>query len=227
MATQTLLRKTLLQKITLACILGSTVASLAADLPKTILADNVVRCQPTTGCTNKVLYGRTYKVLTTPRFVVMVSVSHEGEYTRADVSIANNTGLPLNLTPDDFRVEVISPKPKVLLYIPPSNLKDIPPSPPVPTIQPAPVPDASATEVKPSTQPLNIDELYAAAKKRQADQEAIDQAAALQHLAAATIPPDQVVRGRVYFESDKHAQLVNLVLPIAGVVFEFPYSLKP
>jgi hypothetical protein len=222
------IQKTLLQKITLACTLGCAAVSVAADLPKTILADNVVRCQPTTGCTNKVLYGRTYKVLTTPRFVVMVSVSHEGEYTRADVSIANNTGLPLNLTPDDFRVEVVSPKPKVLLYIPPSNLKDIAPSPPVPAIQPTPsAPDTSTTEVKPSTQPLNIDELYAAAKKRQAEQEAVDQAAALQHLAAATIPPDQVVRGRVYFESDKHAQLVNLVLPIAGVVFEFPYSLKP
>jgi hypothetical protein len=219
------IHKSLLQKITLVCTLGSAAASLAADLPKTILADNVVRCQPTAGCTNKVLYGRTYKVLTTPRFVVMVSVSHEGEYTRADVSIANNTGLPLNLTPDDFRVEVVSPKPKVLLYIPPSSLKDIPPSPPVPAIQPAAA--APSTEAKPSTQPLNIDELYAAAKKRQAEQEAVDQAAALQHLTAATIPPDQVARGRVYFESDKHAQLVNLVLPIAGVVFEFPYSMKP
>jgi hypothetical protein len=93
------IQKTLLQKITLACTLGCTAVSVAADLPKTILADNVVRCQPTTGCTNKVLYGRTYKVLTTPRFVVMVSVSHEGEYTRADVSIATTPASPSSSLP--------------------------------------------------------------------------------------------------------------------------------
>ena len=105
---------TLLQKLSLAATFGSATFSFAASLPnKTILPDNVVRCEPSTGCVNKVIDGRNYNVLTTPRFTVMVAVSHEGIYTRADVSITNNTDMPLSLTPEDFRVEVVTPKPKV------------------------------------------------------------------------------------------------------------------
>ena len=114
---------TLLQKLSLAATIGSTTFSFAASIPnKTILPDNVVRCEPSAGCVNQTLYGRNYKVIATPRFTVMVSVSHEGIYTRADVSITNNTDMPLSVTPEDFRVEVVTPKPKVLLYVPPANL---------------------------------------------------------------------------------------------------------
>ena len=69
----------------------------------------------------------------------MVAISHEGVYTRADVSIANHTDTPLSMTPEDFRVEVLTPKPKVLLYIPPANL--VLPPPPLP---PAPAAAAPA-----------------------------------------------------------------------------------
>ncbi len=117
---------TLLQKASLVCIsLGSTIA-LASDLPRTVIPDNIILCEPAAGCTSKVLLGRTYQVLSTARFVVMVSLSQEGHYTRADVSIANNTGLPFNLSPEDFRVEEVSPKPKVLPYVPPAGLKGLP-----------------------------------------------------------------------------------------------------
>jgi pyruvate/2-oxoglutarate dehydrogenase complex dihydrolipoamide acyltransferase (E2) component len=227
---------TLLQSISLACTLASATFSAASDIPKTILPDNVMLCQPSAGCTNQTLFGRTYKVITTPRYVVMVSASTEGEYTRADVSIANNTGLPLNLTPDDFRVEVISPKPRVLLYVPPAELKDIPPPPPIPAPQAeeapkpqgaAPTAEASSASVAPSAATPDIDALYAAAKKKAALREAADKAAAQQNLAAIEIQPNAVTRGRVYFERDKHAHQINIVLPIAGVVFEFPYASKP
>ena len=35
--------------------------------------------------------------------VVMVSISGEGPYTRADVSILNNGSYTTKVTPDDFR----------------------------------------------------------------------------------------------------------------------------
>ncbi len=111
-------------------VLGSAAFSFASSIPKSVLPDNIVVCESSAGCVNKTLFGRTYKVITTPRFTVMVSVSQEGVYTRADVSITNNSGLPLSLSPDDFRVEVVTPKPKVLLYVSPADLKDLPPSPP-------------------------------------------------------------------------------------------------
>jgi hypothetical protein len=68
--------------------------------------------------------------------------------------------------------------------------------------------------------------LYAAEEQKIAHQEAADRAAAEQHLSATSVPPNEVTRGRVYFERDKKSHLVNVVLPIAGVVFEFPYALK-
>jgi pyruvate/2-oxoglutarate dehydrogenase complex dihydrolipoamide acyltransferase (E2) component len=226
---------TLLQKLSLAATISSATFSLASSIPKdaqkTILPDNVIRCEPSAGCINQTLYGRSYKVLETPRFTVMVSISHEGGYTRADVSIANHTDTPLNLCPEDFRVEVLTPKPKVLLYISPANLV-LPPSPqpPAPAAAAAtPPPPAAAfveTKSNPTPQTTDVEALYAAAEQKAARQEAVDKAAADHHLTATAIGPNEVTRGRVYFERDKKSHLVNVVLPIAGLVFEFPYAMK-
>jgi hypothetical protein len=234
---------TLLQKLSLAVTISSATFSVAANIPKTvgktILPDNVVRCEPNAGCINKTLYGRSYKVITTPRFTVMVAISHEGVYTRADVSIANHTDTPLSMTPDDFRVEVLTPKPKVLLYIPPANLVlPPPPLPPAAAATPAPqstapaitsTPSTAATaqaEASPTPPPTDVEVLYAVAEQKAAKQEAAEKAAAEQHLTATLIPPNEVTQGRVYFERDKKSHLVNVVLPIAGLVFEFPYAMK-
>jgi hypothetical protein len=156
----------------------------------------------------------------------MVAISHEGGYTRADVSIANHTDTALSMTPEDFRVEVLTPKPKVLLYISPANLVlPSPPLPPAPAANPPP-PAASFAETKAAPQPTDVEALYAAAEQKAAKQEAVDKAAAEQHLTATAIGPNEVTRGRVYFERDKKSHLVNVVLPIAGLVFEFPYAMK-
>jgi hypothetical protein len=219
---------TLLRNISLLTILGSATFSFASSISKSILPDNIVVCESNAGCVNKTLFGRTYKVITTPRFTVMVSVSREGVYTRADVSITNNSGFPLSLTPDDFRVEVVTPKPKVLLYVQPADLKDLHPSPTVAASAPASQVAAltSDTDAKPAAQTPDIDALYAAAKQKAAEQEQAEKAAAEKPLLASSIAPNEVTRGRVYFERDKKAQLITVVLPIAGVVFQFPYELK-
>lgn len=215
-------------KFLLAAALGSTASSFAASIPKNILPDNIVRCEPGAGCVNQTLYGRNYKVMATPRFTVMVSISREGSYTRADVSVSNNTDMPLSVSPEDFRVEVVTPKPKVLLYVPPAELN-------LPPAQPAAAgrnpQDASAQApaspmVAPGVEaslPATPDEVEV---QKAVQREVAERAAAQQPLAATSIPPSEVARGRVYFKSDKKAELVNVVLPIAGVVFEFPYALK-
>ncbi len=99
---------TFLQKSALACVLCSSVALHASDVSKSLAADNVVQCQLNTGCFSKSLLGRVYRVIQTPRFTVMVSISREGEYTRADLSILNSSGIPLSVMPDDFRIETMS-----------------------------------------------------------------------------------------------------------------------
>lgn len=216
------------RKLSLLFVLTSPTLSFAASVPKTILPDNVITCQVNANCTNKALYGRLYKVINTPRFTVMVAISQEGSYTRADVSIANNTILPQSLTPEDFRVEVVTPKPKVLLYIPPSDLKDLPAAPTTPPSSSAPsspLPSQAPVAAETSQTP-NIDELYKEAKQKAALKEETDKVASQRDLSATSLPPNEVASGRVFFERDKHAQLVNVVLPIAGLVFEFPYIMK-
>jgi hypothetical protein len=205
---------------------GCSVLSLAAPVP-TIIPDNVVSCGQNARCSNKVMFGRNYKVIETVKFTVMVSISNEGAYTRADVSIANHADYPQNVSPQDFRVEVVSPKPRVLLYVPPSELQNVAPLPPIPVVE-APVAAAPAAEggaAAPAAVAPNIDELFAQAKKEAAAKEAAEKAAALRDLAAAPIPANEVVRGRVFFEKDPKAKQVNVVLPVAGLVFEFPYAM--
>jgi hypothetical protein len=70
-----------------------------------------------------------------------------------------------------------------------------------------------------------IDPVGAVAKEK-ALQEAAEKAATEHDLSATSIPPNEAASGRVYFERDKHAHLINVVLPIAGLVFEFPYAMK-
>lgn len=232
----------LLRRISLLSVLSSATLSFAANLPKTILPDNVLVCDPSASCVSKTLFGRNYKVIATPRFTVMVSLSQEGGYTRADVSVSNNTDMPLAVSPDDFRVEVVTPKPKVLLYIPPAAVVLPPPPAPAATLAPqfpnsihrssfltsAPQSPGSAadTDTNPAP-PLTAAEGFRAIEQMGiAMQEAADRASAEKLLSATRIAPNEVTRGRVYFESDKKSHLVNVVLPIAGLVFEFPYALK-
>ena len=210
---------------------GCSVLSLAAPVP-TIIPDNVVTCGQNARCSNKVMFGRNYKVIETVKFTVMVSISNEGGYTRADVSIANHADYPQNISPQDFRVEVVAPKPRVLLYVPPSELQNVAPPPPIPVVEApvAAVPAAEAGAAAPAAAggavaTPNIDELFAQAKKEAAAKEAAEKAKALQNLAAAPIPANEVVRGRVFFEKDPKAKQVKVVLPVAGLVFEFPYAM--
>jgi hypothetical protein len=200
---------------TLLGVLGAT-SAFPATHPTTLIPDNIVTCQADAGCTNQTMFGRTYKVLRTDRLVVMVSISNEGPYTRADISVLNNGSYPTKVVPEDFRIEVISPKPKVLSYIAPENLLALPASAPEPDVK-APQPSTSADALAPTD---------VAKTKELVLQEAAEKAAAQKHLEPTPVPPNEVVRGRVYFERDKKAKLVNVVLPIGGMVYQFPYQTK-
>jgi hypothetical protein len=201
-----------------ASIFTSTTLSLAANLPRNA---NIVVCQPNAGCIHHTIFGHDYKILNTDRFTVMVFLSNEGRYTRADVSITNLTPNPINLSPEDFRIQALTSRSKIFLYVPPSQLEDIPtPTRPTPNV----AADAPPANPNPYPETSELD----AARQREA-QEAVELDAATPHLKAITIPPNQAVHGRVYFERDPTAthQQVNVVLPIAGTVFQFPYVIKP
>ncbi len=195
----------------LASLVTSTTLSLAANLPRNT---NVVICQPNAGCIHHTIFGHDYKILSTDRFAVMVFLSNEGRYTRADVSITNLTPTPITLSPEDFRIEALTSKSKVFLYVPPSQLDNVPSQPGHP----------AHSEIQ-----IQVPSSELEAAKQRAIQEAVELAAATPHLKAITIPPNQAVHGRVYFERDPAAthQHVNVVLPIADTVFKFPDVIKP
>jgi hypothetical protein len=220
---------TILRKLSLAATISSATFSFAAGVPKDtskiIQPDNIVVCEASASCETKTIHGRIYKVINTPRLTIMVAVSHEGNYTRADVSVTNHTDAPFAITPDDFRVEVVTPKPKVLSYVPPANL--VLPAPPLPPAA-APVPPVQAPVIPLAHSFLAQSPAPAAdaPPAPEADDAVADKAATEQNLEPTSIAPNQETRGRVYFERDKHAHLVNVVLPVAGLVFEFPYAMK-
>jgi hypothetical protein len=193
----------------LSSLFTATTFTVAANLPRSTPSYNVVVCQPNAHCIHHNIFGHDYKILSTDSYSVMVFLSNEGRYTRADVSITNLTTNPISLSPEDFRIEALSSRSKVFPYVSPENLQ--------------------ATPVFVSSVPLNqgISEIEAA--RQRAAQEAVDLAAATPHLKAITIPPNEAVHGRVYFERDPGAtrQPVNVVLPIADTVFKFPDIIKP
>jgi hypothetical protein len=88
------------------------------------------------------------------------------------------------------------------------------------------LPKQTSTQSAPDAAQTSIAEGSHSDAKDVALLQAADKAASDHPLEATSLPPNEVTRGRVYFESDKHARLVNVVLPIAGLVFEFPYSMK-
>jgi hypothetical protein len=228
-------RKVLSQALTLFALSGCSSYLAAAKIPVN-LSDNIVTCGATTRCSNKKMFGRTYKVIDTARFTVMVSISNEGQYTRADVSIANHAGYSQHISPEDFRVEVVSPKLEVLEYVPPAELKNMAKL--EPAAAPARAVTASAAEcvsvvvaaraaraegTAAGKEVTSNTDLYETAEKEAALKEAVEKEAAQKHLEAAAIPANDVVRGRVYFRRDPKAKQVNVVLPLSGQVFEFPY----
>ena len=195
-----------------ASIFTSATLSLAASLPRNA---NVVVCQPNAGCLHHTIFGHDYKILNTDRFTVMVFLSSEGRYTRADVSITNLTPTPINLTPEDFHIQTLASRSKVFFCVPPSQLQNLP------------TPTRTTSNASLTNPDQELSELEAA--QQRAAQEAVELAAATPHLHAITIPPNQAVHGRVYFERDPSPahQQVNIVLPIAGTVFKFPDVIKP
>src|SRR5258705_3952348 len=116
-----------LRKAVFASIVASTTLSLAASLPRNT---NVVVCQPNAGCIHHTIFGHDYKILSTDRFTVMVFLSSEARYTRAEVSITNLTPTPINLSPKDFHIQTPTSPSKNFLYHPPPPPHRTPPSTP-------------------------------------------------------------------------------------------------
>lgn len=95
--------------------------AFGATLP-TSAPSGVVTCHSGATCARQSIDGRSYRILKTPQLVLMVSIGMEHGLTYADVSIVNGSGSKIAISPEDFRLEVLRPTPRVLNYMPPQNL---------------------------------------------------------------------------------------------------------
>src|SRR5437764_13408540 len=86
----------------------STTLSFAANLPRN---PNVIVREPNAGCIHHTIFGHDYKVLSTDRLSVMAFLTTERRYTRADVSSANLSAPPLNLSPEAPHLQPRAPRP--------------------------------------------------------------------------------------------------------------------
>ena len=179
-----------LKQIALLLLLaGASTLAFGASVPRSI-SGNIVTCQANAGCFNQLINGRIYKVMKTPSMTVKLSLWNEGDITRADVIIANSSGLELSVLAHDFRVDVLSPKPRTLAYLPSSAVPHL--------VRSSAVALPGIVQIDPPTE-----------------------------LSTNSVPPDRNLHGRVSFERDPKAQQMNVVLPISGAVFEFPYAVQP
>ena len=180
-----------LKQIALILLLAAaTTLAFGASIPRSV-SGNIVTCQANAGCFNQLINGRIYKVLKTPTMTVKLTLWNEGNVTRADVIIANSSGLELSVLANDFRVDVLSPKPRTLSYLPSSAVPHL-------AARAIAVPVPGVVQIENPTE-----------------------------LSTNSVLPDRNLHGRVSFERDPRAQQMNVVLPISGAVFEFPYVLQP
>ena len=203
----------LLYLATIALLSASTLA-LAATVPSVESA--TVTCQDSSTCRSETIDGRLYRVIETPRMVVRVSLSTEGDYTRADVSISNNSVAQLNVLPSEFRMDVISPRPHTLDYVEPASLRSASLSSVSPTAR---LTRASRRALRAplgpqALQPASSSALTLLPPKPQPD------------LVPTSLLPEGALEGKVFFTRDPRARAVTLVLPLAGAVFAFPFQLQ-
>jgi hypothetical protein len=157
----------------------------------------------------------------------MVSIPNEGVYTRRRPASRSHTDTPSH-DPRDSRRGRHAQAQGLLRPARPPRSAALAASGAAPAPQPAGAasfdpPSAALTAAADAPQLAGVADPDAADAR---EKEAADKAAAEKPLSATSIAPNEVTRGRVYFARDKKSNLVNVVIPIAGLVFEFPYAMK-
>jgi hypothetical protein len=78
----------------------------------------IIICDESSGCTHEYVDGSKYKILTTDQIVLTVSLAGNAKYARVNVMILNKSNTPVDVLPEQFSIEEITPKEKTLSYVP-------------------------------------------------------------------------------------------------------------
>ena len=162
-----------------------------------------VTCELSRDCTQETVDGRRFYVIQTPQLVVKVAIDADPKYNHIAVQLHNRSSYDIRFSPSDFRIEETQPKFKRLSYIEPGKLH-------LPRVK-----NARRSLPRPA-----LGNTFMA----EPPQESGSQPAGPVFLASSTLAPSGNASGEVFFERDKSNGGMTLLLPIAGLIYEFPYA---
>ena len=90
-------------------------------VPATNAAAVVVKCDSEL-CGHFYVDGKLFKSLSSTNALVSVSLSDTGKYMRADVSVTNLSGSAIDVLPEKFALQSVSPDNKALKYLVPEKM---------------------------------------------------------------------------------------------------------
>ena len=95
---------------------GVTHAQVAATLRQPVV------CDDSTVCTHEFVNGLIYKTITTDQIAITVAISSNGKVGRANLTVANKSEAPFDVTPERFTIAETAPKIKTFAYMPPEKV---------------------------------------------------------------------------------------------------------
>jgi hypothetical protein len=182
-----------------AAILASTFTLASAQA---IRSGNFVSCTNSKSCSQETINGQRFYVIETPQLVVKVALNPDSKYNHFAIALENRSSYGIRVSPSDFRIEVTEPKFKRLSYIEPEKLR--------------------LPKVKIKNQPLpppTLGNSFVAASDP-----APHQAGGPLFLTESTLAPAATASGEVFFERDGKPGSMSLLMPIAGMIYEFQLS---
>ena len=178
--------------------------SPAKTVSYVVRSGDILTCHLGKDCTEEIIDGRSFYVMQTDRLIVKVAVQPSPRYSHVSVAVENRAGFDIRFAPEDFRIEMTEPKFKRLSYIKPARLK-------LPKVK------APKTEAPPART------MFASSFMGASHQ---DKVATVRpnFLNSSTLAPAESASGEVFFERARNTAPMSLLLPIAGSIFEFPYT---
>ncbi len=178
------------------------VSTLSASA-QVIRSGNFITCDVSKDCTQETIDGKRFYVIQAPQMTVKVAIDPDPKYSHIAVSLENRAPYEIHVTPSEFRIEVSEPKFKRLSYIEPEKLH---------------LPKVKSAKSSPAPSKAAVTNSFAASAP------STSQVGGPSFLTETVLAPSAATSGEVFFERANGGGASSVLLPIAGVIYEFPFT---
>jgi hypothetical protein len=224
----------------------------AIPSPKTVVCDESV------GCTHQYIDGYKYKILTTDKLTLSVSLGANAKYARVSVTVLNKSTAPIDVLPERFSIDETKPKERIFSYVPfekivksdarragwanAINAFGAGMATQQATTQTSTNGTINATNSDgtysngtyngTTTSTTSVPDYAAQAhaqeniRRRREGIAAESDSLSKLSLKANSVLPNQTVSGFAFFDFDKKAQNITVVIPIDGITYQIPFQMK-